>query len=153
MFGGPQQPAQQRRLASPSPSPPMRYPPPSQVRLAEEKNSGQLCAVKIMPKKRGDLTPGQTLDKITRETSMLEAAQHCPGVVQLMGCYENDTEVMIVQEVCYGGDLKQYVEESGTVSEEALTLIAFEVMRFLAACHDSGMIFGELIMKTNCIIV
>jgi hypothetical protein len=41
---------------------------------------------------------------------MMQRAQLCPGVIQLVGCFEDREEVHLVTEVCRGGDLKQFVE-------------------------------------------
>lgn len=61
---------------------------------------------------RGKLTREKTLEKIWREVDMLTRLQRCKGAVRLLGCFEDANHVMLVMELCTGGDLQQYVDVS-----------------------------------------
>jgi serine/threonine protein kinase len=59
---------------------------------------------------RGKLTRERTLEKIMRETSMLQRLQGSAGVIRLLECFEDEHSVHIVTELCPGGDLQRFVE-------------------------------------------
>ena len=60
-----------------------------------------------MPKQRGKLTKDRTLQKLVKEVGILQRIQECPNVVRLLGCYEDTDHVMLVTELCEGGDLQK----------------------------------------------
>ncbi|GAX80703.1 hypothetical protein CEUSTIGMA_g8138.t1 [Chlamydomonas eustigma] len=122
-----------------------------QVHMAVQKSSGIEVAVKTLPKIRGKLTKERTLDKITRETDMMERLQSCQGVVRLMECYEDENNVHLVTELCPGGDLQKYTEANGPLDERALALVAFEVLKIVKACHELGIIHGDVKPANFCL--
>lgn len=65
-----------------------------------------------MPKLRGKLTKEKTLEKLAREVDILERLQGSNNVVQLEDCFEDPDNVMIVTELCAGGDLQKHAEVS-----------------------------------------
>jgi len=104
-----------------------------------------------MPKVRGKLTREKTLEKITRETDFLERLQKCRGVVQLENCFEDDNSVHLVTELCSGGDLQKLVEATGPMEEKSLAFVAFEVLKIVRACHDMGILHGDVKPANFCI--
>jgi hypothetical protein len=65
-----------------------------------------------MPKQRGKLTKERTLQKLVKEVGILQRIQECPNVVRLLGCYEDTDHVMLVTELCEGGDLQKLSDVS-----------------------------------------
>ena len=80
------------------------------VYLGIDLRTGHEVAVKVLPKIRGKLTKERTLAKIHKEASILSRLQDCSNVVQLLGLYEQESEVLVVTEVCKGGDLQRLFE-------------------------------------------
>ncbi|KAJ9518166.1 hypothetical protein QJQ45_010070 [Haematococcus lacustris] len=84
-----------------------------QVYLGVDLHTGKEVAVKVLPKVRGKLSRDKTLEKLAREVDILERLQSCPGVIQLEDVFEDAQNVLIVTELCAGGDLQKFAEVSG----------------------------------------
>ena len=65
-----------------------------------------------MPKQRGKLTKERTLQKLVKEVDIMTRMQDCANVVRLLGLYETGGEVMLVTELCVGGDLQKLSDVS-----------------------------------------
>jgi serine/threonine protein kinase len=76
-------------------------------------------AIKVMPKQRGKLSKARTLEKLIKEVGILQRVQDCPNVVRLLGTYEGKDEVMVVTELCEGGDLQKLSDVSVGVHSSA----------------------------------
>ena len=50
-------------------------------------------------------------------------------------------------EYARGGELKQYVNEKGTLSEEETRTIMGQIMQGLLTCHEKGIIHRDLKME------
>mmetsp|Transcript_37652 Transcript_37652/g.111374 ORF Transcript_37652/g.111374 Transcript_37652/m.111374 type:complete len:372 (-) Transcript_37652:2622-3737(-) len=122
-----------------------------QVHLGIDQESGLEVAIKTLPKVRGKLSRERTLDKISRETEMLERLQSCPGVIRLLECFEDSASVQIVTELCPGGDLQKFVETYGPLDEASMALVAFEVLKIIKACHDMGILHGDVKPANFCL--
>ena len=66
----------------------------------------------VMPKQRGKLTKERTLQKLVKEVDIMTRMQDCANVVRLLGLYETGGEVMLVTELCVGGDLQKLSDVS-----------------------------------------
>lgn len=67
-----------------------------------------------MPKQRGKLTKERTLQKLVKEVGILQTMQSCRNTVRLLGCFESNEEVMVVTQLCSGGDLQKLSDVSLT---------------------------------------
>jgi len=97
-----------------------------------------------MPKVRGKLTRQRTCEKLLKEASILAALQDCPGAVRLLGCYEQGDEVMVVTELCSGGDLQRLSDEAGALAERGAALVMYEALKVVKCCHDRGVLHGDV---------
>ena len=113
--------------------------------------SGIEVAVKTLPKVRGKLTKEKTLEKISRETDMLQRLQSCTGVIKLIECYEDESSVHLVTELCPGGDLQKYVEANGPLDEASLATVALEVLLIVNHCHQQGILHGDVKPANFCL--
>lgn len=52
----------------------------------------------------------RTLEKLAREVDILERLQDVPGVITLEDVFEDAQNVLLVTELCAGGDLQKFVE-------------------------------------------
>ncbi|KAI8467254.1 MAG: hypothetical protein J3K34DRAFT_523859 [Monoraphidium minutum] len=114
------------------------------VHLGIDLHTGQEVAVKVMPKQRGKLSKERTLQKLVKEVGILHQLQDCPNAVRLMGCFESDEEVQLVTELCTGGDLQKLSDDWGQMPERAVALIAYEVLKVVAACHAINVLHGDI---------
>lgn len=122
-----------------------------QVHLGVHKKSGYEFAVKTLPKIRGKFSKTKTLEKILRETNMMQRLQGHPGMIQLLECYEDDNRVYLVTELAQGGDLQKFVEAHGPLNEKALAVVAFEVLCVVRACHAAGILHGDVKPANFCL--
>lgn len=113
--------------------------------------SGQEVAVKTIPKNREKQSRSVTLEKISREVSCLQLAQSCPGVVQLIDCFEDEDNVHLVTELCGGGDLKRYVEAHGALDEAALALVAAQILQTIKLCHTVDILYSDVKPANFCL--
>lgn len=82
------------------------------VYLGIDAKTGEEVAVKVLPKVRGKLSKERTLDKIEKEVDIMDSLGGHPGVVKLLSTFEADNEVMLVSELCNGGDLQRLLDVS-----------------------------------------
>lgn len=122
-----------------------------QVHIGIHQESGLEVAIKTLPKLRGKLTREKTLEKISRETDMLERLQGCKGVIRLLECFEDENTVQIVTELCPGGDLQKFVETYGPLDEASLARVCLEVLMIVKSCHDIGILHGDVKPANFCL--
>ncbi|KAL6748086.1 kinase-like domain-containing protein [Haematococcus lacustris] len=115
-----------------------------QVYLGVDLHTGKEVAVKVLPKVRGKLSRDKTLEKLAREVDILERLQSCPGVIQLEDVFEDAQNVLIVTELCAGGDLQKFAEDNGGLDETSLAMVALEVLKIVSACHEAGLLHGDI---------
>lgn len=121
------------------------------VYLGVDLHTGKEVAVKVLPKVRGKLSREKTLEKLAREVDILERLQGCGGVVHLEDVFEDMEHVSIVTEFCAGGDLQNYSENHGSLDERALAQVALEVLKIVKACHDAGLLHGDVKPANFCL--
>eukprot|EP00878_Enallax_costatus_P020810 GHUV01022010.1.p1 GENE.GHUV01022010.1~~GHUV01022010.1.p1 ORF type:complete len:166 (+),score=48.08 GHUV01022010.1:557-1054(+) len=99
-----------------------------------------------MPKQRGKLTKERTLQKLVKEVGILQTMQSCRNTVRLLGCFESSDEVMVVTQLCSGGDLQKLSDDHGPggLPERAVALIAYEVLQVIEECHKHGILHGDV---------
>lgn len=114
------------------------------VYMGVDLHTGKEVAIKVMPKVRGKLTKEKTLEKLAREVDILERLQEVPGVITLEDVFEDAQNVLLVTELCTGGDLQKFVEEHGPLSERNLAVVAYEVLKMVKACHEAGLLHGDV---------
>lgn len=114
------------------------------VFLGIDLHTAKEVAVKVMPKTRGKLSKERTLQKLLKETTILERLQHCANVVRLEGTFETEDEVYLVTEFCEGGDLQRLSDDVGALPERSVALIAYEVLQVIKACHDNSIVHGDV---------
>eukprot|EP00798_Chlamydomonas_sp_ICE-L_P028394 gene28394-31530_t len=113
--------------------------------------SGESVAVKIMPKERSNIPKERLIERLAREIDILERLQVCESVVRLDGCFEDEENVQIVMEVCQGGDLQGHVETHGVLDERALAAVSVEILKILGACHNLGILHGDVKPANFCL--
>ncbi|PGG96150.1 CAMK/CAMKL/GIN4 protein kinase [Blastomyces parvus] len=144
------------------------------VRLAKHALTGQTAAIKIVSKKSAAMAQSQSIaamDKnmeltscvpggrvipcgIEREVVIMKLIEH-PNIINLYDVWENRGELYLVLEYIEGGELFDYVSESGPLPEiEAIRLFR-QIIAALSYCHRFNICHRDLkpeniLLDTNC---
>lgn len=78
--------------------------------------------------------------KILRELSAL----HHENVVKLLACTEKEHSVFLVMEYCNGGDLADYLNVKGTLSEDTIRLFLCQLASAMKALYTVGVVHRDL---------
>ncbi|XP_052246716.1 serine/threonine-protein kinase unc-51-like isoform X4 [Dreissena polymorpha] len=78
--------------------------------------------------------------KILKELSSL----HHENVVQLMECKETTNHVYLVMEYCNGGDLADYLQAKGTLSEDTISYFLKQISFAMRALKDKGIVHRDM---------
>ncbi|KRZ87756.1 Serine/threonine-protein kinase unc-51 [Trichinella sp. T8] len=78
--------------------------------------------------------------KILKELSDL----HHENLVGLLQCIESPGHVFLVMEYCNGGDLADYLQAKGTLSEETIRLFLRQIAAALKAINSRGIVHRDL---------
>ena len=114
-------------------------------------NKGTIMAMKVMSKYRPYESTETTLGKIDNELRALRQMSQCKYVARFIDSYEDEYSVKIVMEYCRGGDLNNYVEKFGTLSEFQLAHVAYQVLTMLKYCQEYGIVFADIKPANFCI--
>lgn len=104
----------------------------------------QIVAVKSIPKK--DLSKSQgLLSKEIKVLQELSSPGHChPNVVALLYCQVLPNEVHLVMEYCNGGDLADYLQAKGALSETTIQWFLQQTASALKALYEKGIVHRDL---------
>lgn len=78
--------------------------------------------------------------KILSELTQL----HHENVVALLDCKETPTHVFLVMEYCNGGDLADYLQSKGTLSEDTIRLFFKQIAGAMKALNAKGIVHRDL---------
>jgi len=123
------------------------------VRLCRSKDGNkQLLAVKSLPKmppKAARSAKGPTqlstyLSKLEAEVYTMELLRGERMAVRHKDCFEDDTHLHVVMELCRGGSLQRRLNVEGALNEREAALTVFSVLRFLEGCHSRGIVYRDI---------
>ncbi|KAL3232702.1 putative serine/threonine-protein kinase HSL1 [Nakaseomyces bracarensis] len=134
------------------------------VRLAKNVETGQLAAIKIVPKKnylrknnkndknnanandiKNTHTKGSSLNPygIEREIVIMKLISH-PNVMGLLEVWENKSELYLVLEYVDGGELFDYLVARGKLSEPEAVHYFKQIIQGVAYCHSFNISHRDL---------
>ncbi|KAG5293237.1 serine/threonine-protein kinase [Histoplasma capsulatum G186AR] len=144
------------------------------VRLAKHALTGQTAAIKIVSKKSAAMVQSQSIaamDKnielttrvpggrvipsgIEREVVIMKLIEH-PNIINLYDVWENRGELYLVLEYVEGGELFDYVSESGPLPEIEAVRLFRQIIAALSYCHRFNICHRDLkpeniLLDTNC---
>ncbi|XP_065321718.1 serine/threonine-protein kinase unc-51-like isoform X2 [Gordionus sp. m RMFG-2023] len=108
----------------------------------KRKKDEAIVAIKSITKKnlsRSHSLLGKEI-KILKELSQLKHE----NVVQLLDCKETSTQVYLIMEFCNGGDLADYLQNKGSLSEDTISLFFRQVAAALKALNAKGIVHRDL---------
>jgi serine/threonine protein kinase len=111
------------------------------VRACTQKETGKQYAVKIISKRKGD---EDRTDIILREVDMWSRLSSSRHIADLIGAFEDNNNVFIVQELLSGGDLQSLLDAQTTLSEDEAKTAMRGVLTALAACHEQEICYGDV---------
>ncbi|CAN6628270.1 probable serine/threonine-protein kinase Kcc4p [Trichomonascus vanleenenianus] len=116
------------------------------VRLAKHCVTGQLAAVKIVPKSIVGLDEnnnGTLPYGIEREVIIMKLIEH-PNVMGLYDVWENKGELYLILEYIEGGELFDYLINKGSLDEREAVTYFRQIIQGVQYCHSFGICHRDL---------
>lgn len=86
------------------------------VMLGKHKVTGEMYAIKVIDALK--MWNAADIDLIFREAELMKNLSH-PNIIKIFNCYTlSDMQVVLIMEYLQGGDLVDYLQEKGRLSEE-----------------------------------
>eukprot|EP00873_Tetraselmis_striata_P045608 jgi/Tetstr1/465872/TSEL_010489.t1 len=116
------------------------------VYFALDRASKREVAVKRQDKTRKRLDVTKVLKKINREVDIMRELQACPQTARLYFTREDEDSTYMVMEVLRGGTLADLMAAApnGRLNEAEVIHTCRGVLKFVAACHDRGVLYGDI---------
>eukprot|EP01097_Dermamoeba_algensis_P010208 TRINITY_DN744_c0_g1_i5.p1 TRINITY_DN744_c0_g1~~TRINITY_DN744_c0_g1_i5.p1 ORF type:complete len:208 (-),score=30.55 TRINITY_DN744_c0_g1_i5:772-1395(-) len=112
-----------------------------EVRLAKDKETAELFAVKIVEKKR--LIRAKKAETVLREKNCLQITDH-PFIVRLHHTLQDNTCLYFVMEYCSNSDLLTYIDMYGGLREDCAAFYAAEIIVALGYLRAKGIVHRDL---------
>ena len=113
----------------------------SDVVRAVNKETGEVCAVKVIDKNKID--DERTLRKLDTEVKIQAACQH-PNILQLTGVYDDEDTRCLFMELAMGGDLFDKIVEKVVFTEEEARVVVKQILRALVYLHARNIAHRDL---------
>jgi len=107
--------------------------------LCIHKLTGKLVAIKSLNKEYFK----SNKKKLNNEINILKALQH-KNVVRLHETFTNDHYLLIVNELCEGGDLLSYVRKRRKLTEPIAKLTFKQILDGINHCHFKGIVHRDI---------
>jgi len=111
------------------------------VNLGMHKLTGKLVAIKSI--KKVYLEDEESKKRLMQEISILKNLKH-PNIIRLYESFETDKHILIVMELCTGGDLLNYITKRKRLSEDMAKFVFRAIINGLAHCHRHGILHRDI---------
>ncbi|CAD8191869.1 unnamed protein product [Paramecium pentaurelia] len=112
------------------------------VMLGKHKISGEQVAIKLIDS--GKLWNAEDIDLVFREAEVMKNLRH-NNIVKILNCYTlPNMQVVLIMEFLQGGDLVEYLQEKGGLSEQEARIIFRQIAEAIRYCHDKRLIHRDL---------
>jgi calcium-dependent protein kinase len=108
------------------------------VRKVTSKGSGQVRALKIIKKQKG-----QDSARMYLEVEILKKLIH-PNIMQIFEFYEDKKNFYIITELCEGGELFDQIVEKGSLNENEAAWVMKQLMSAINYVHTSNIVHRDL---------
>ncbi|QSZ36604.1 hypothetical protein DSL72_006484 [Monilinia vaccinii-corymbosi] len=135
----------------------------ARVRLAKNRNTHQMAAIKIVQKKNAQLSQAGSLANleqseplhdesdgvrrmpvgIEREVAIMKLIQH-PNIMKIYDIWENRTEIYLVLEYVDNGELFAQIANNGRLPEEIAMKYFRQLLSALGYCHSYNICHRDL---------
>lgn len=125
----------------------------SEVRLCENRETGQAYAVKIIDKKalKGKEDSLENEIRVLRRFSARKNEDDAektwfthPNIVQLFETYEDKSKVYLIMELVTGGELFDRIVEKGSYTEKDASNLIRQVLEAVDYMHEQGVVHRDL---------
>lgn len=105
---------------------------------AKDKTTGEEVAIKRIPREKI-----RNYQRFLNEITALKTLDH-PNVIKLFEIFEDEDDVYLVQELCTGGELFDYIVNQEFLSEQQAAAIFKQVLHSVMYCHKNAICHRDL---------
>lgn len=114
----------------------------AKVFLCRSRQDGKEYACKNVQKKKFLYTQPKFEQNIKKEISILQGIKH-PNIVQVVDVFDTDDELNLIMELMTGGELFDYIIESGRLEEEVSRGIVEQVLQAVKHLHAENILHRD----------
>mmetsp|Transcript_14701 Transcript_14701/g.41375 ORF Transcript_14701/g.41375 Transcript_14701/m.41375 type:complete len:423 (+) Transcript_14701:226-1494(+) len=114
---------------------------------AEDQRTGRTVAVKKIRKNRRKMTREKVLERLQRESSILQELQVSAAVARFhRRCEDEESAYLVMERITPSDTLQDLMgaRSGGRLTEPELLLVAKSILQFLAICHARGILYGDV---------
>ncbi|OMJ73593.1 hypothetical protein SteCoe_27694 [Stentor coeruleus] len=111
------------------------------VYLYRSKLTNKEVAIKFVDLRK--IFSPQDVQRLFSEISILRGLKH-RNIVDLIDVFDLENKSCFVMEYCSGGELKEYVQNSGPLSEKEVYRIVIQIVDAIRYCHNSSIVHRDL---------
>jgi calcium-dependent protein kinase len=108
------------------------------VYLGTEKDTGAKRAIKVILKEKI-----KNFQRFHNEVNALKMLDH-PNIIKLFEVYKDDSQVYLVQELCSGGELFDFIVDKEFLTEDVAAKIFKQIMQAIMYCHKNRICHRDL---------
>jgi 3-phosphoinositide dependent protein kinase-1 len=112
-----------------------------QVRLAREKGSEQVVAIKILDKVQ--LVKENKTHQVFREKQLLESLHH-PNIISLYATFQDQDHLYFVLEYCPNTDLYEHLKRLGSFNTACAKFYCAELVSVLEYLNEQGVVHRDI---------
>ena len=105
---------------------------------AKDKTTGEEVAIKRIPREKI-----RNYARFLNEINALKTLDH-PNIIKLFEIFEDEDDVYLVQELCTGGELFDYIVNQEFLSESKAAGIFKEILHSITYCHKNAICHRDL---------
>ena len=111
------------------------------VKLYRHRISKVCVAIKFITSQR--LVNPEFVSRAYQEIQLLRGLTH-PNIVHLIDVVSIPNQICFIMENCEGGELRQYIQESGVPEESEIISLVLQMFDAVRYCHNSNVIHRDL---------
>lgn len=105
---------------------------------ATDKVSGEEVAIKRIPREKI-----RNYQRFLNEITALKTLDH-PNIIKLFEIYEGEEDVYLVQELCTGGELFDFIVNQEFLNEHQAAVIFEQILHSVMYCHKNAIAHRDL---------